>query len=72
MKIRFYCDVPEFYNSTVPLTAWEKPFHKPMDGYKRVAFDVDFPSEVLRFADLAAPSKFIGEVADLNELPHEQ
>jgi hypothetical protein len=69
MKVRFYCDVPEFYQQGFTLFANEKPLAKPMDGYKRVAFEVDFPSEVLRLADLAAPSKFIGELPDLESAP---
>lgn len=67
MKVRFYCDVPEYANPDMPLCAWQKTYGQPMHGNKRIAFDVDFPDDVMKRADGAAPAKFIGEVADLNE-----
>jgi hypothetical protein len=69
MKVRFYCDVPEYYIQGWLLYAQPNPVGRVIEGYKRVAFDVTFPDSVMRQADIAVASQYIGEVADLNELP---
>lgn len=67
MKVRFYCDVPEYENPSAPLCAWQKTFGQPMHGDKRIAFDVDFPDSVMKRADAVASAQFIGVIANLDE-----
>ena len=67
MKVRFYCDVPEYKIQGWSLYASETPAPTVIQGHKRIAFDVEFPESVLRRADDAANTRFIGEVADLNK-----
>ncbi len=53
-KIRFYCDVPAYFNPDWSLCALTKPVGMPVGEMKRVAFDVDFPPEVLKQFDIPA------------------
>lgn len=72
MKVRFYCDVPEWHNG---MTLWAnqvQPPCPPIAGYKRVAFDVSFPDDLLKRADIGAVAQFVGEVADLRTDPQDE
>ena len=52
MKVRFYCDIPPNYNpqSNCPLylnaTSCNITYKRP-NGFTRIAFDVDFPPELI-------------------------
>lgn len=58
MKVRFYCDV---YSALVDpkdlhLTALTTPYQRePSQGCTRVAFDVEFPDDIMRPYDVQAP-----------------
>ena len=62
MKVRFYIDLPEYGNPDYLCATAKMPSHKPPDGWTRVAFDVDFPPEVLKEHDVKAPAEFKGKV----------
>ena len=63
MKVRFYCDVPTFHTSGYNLWAnTGSPSPTVPVGWKRVAFDVDMPPDVLREHDFKAPAEFKGEL----------
>ena len=70
MKVRFYCNVPpngafevKWLNASADHTMG---LSVPL-GWIRVAFDVNFPDELVRRHDLVAPAEFAGVVDD--ELP---
>ena len=66
MKVRFYCDVPVWNHgeSEQYLSACMfPPTHGPFAGYKRIAFDVDFPPDVLRREDVVALAEVVSEAA---------
>jgi hypothetical protein len=48
MRVRFYCDVPEFDYKDLWLSATRNIYGQPQPGYTRVAFDVDFPDGLLK------------------------
>lgn len=62
MKVRFYCDVPNYAVSPQYLYANTAPSSNTPEGWKRVAFDVDFPPEVIREFDVKAPVEYKGVV----------
>lgn len=66
MKVRFYCDVPEWHNGIMLYACQNQPTTPPLYSHKRVAFDVSFPDGVLKRGDLGAVAVFVGEVADPN------
>lgn len=61
MKVRFYCDVPPHYHpqSSCPtflVASTMNPSHKRPDGWKRLAFDVDMPPDLIApLFDVQAP-----------------
>ena len=61
-KLRFYVDVPQYYGSRWPLFATTAPHSHVAEGYKRVAFDVDFPPDMMRQHDAVAPVTVVGEI----------
>jgi len=62
MKVRFYCDVPDYAVNPQYLYASTAPTSKAPEGWKRVAFDVDLPPDVMREFDVKAPVEFKGVV----------
>lgn len=54
MKIRFYVDVPDYYSEGFNLVAWQKPMGTTIHGMTRVAFDVEFPPDLVKRFDVAA------------------
>jgi len=63
MKKRFYIDVPEFGDSYLKLIAFnDPPTYAPLNGWKRVAFDVDFPPSVFKTNSDIAISSVVGIV----------
>lgn len=63
MKVRFYADVPPMTGPSYIFCASTKPgaFTMP-PNWKRVAFDVDFPPDVMSEFDAKAPAQFVGVV----------
>jgi hypothetical protein len=72
MKVRFYSDVPVWHNGINLYANQQQPPYKPMEGYRRVAFDVSFPEDLLKRADIGAVVQFVGEVADPNSAPEDE
>jgi hypothetical protein len=65
MKIRFYCDVPPFYIEGWNYFAYTKPVASSLSsGWRRIAFDVDMPVDVLRQQDEIVPATFGGEAKE--------
>lgn len=62
MKIRLYMDVPRYRSSGWGYYATSNPGLVVQEGFKRVAFDVELPPELHREFDVAAPTRFMGEV----------
>ena len=59
MKVRFYADVPIMAGPGYSICAMTNPgIFSAMPNWKRIAFDVDFPPDVLRDADAKAPATF--------------
>ncbi len=61
-KVRFYCSIPKHgvLRGQWPLTAWtdiKSVFNSELN--KVLAFDVDFPPELVREPDVA-PAAFVG------------
>ncbi len=68
MKVRFYADVPSVFTEHYAIFATTKPTNFCMDSkWKRIAFDVDFPPDVMREFDAKAPAQFVGVVDDGTE-----
>lgn len=53
-KVRFYADVPEYADKGYSLFASTKLCGRPVDGWKRVAFDVEMPPDVYKSFDVPA------------------
>jgi hypothetical protein len=59
MKVRFYCNVPEYSYSGMSLYAYMEPSGVvPSPGYRRVAFDVELP---IKEADIVVDGVSIAE-----------
>lgn len=62
MKVRFYCDIPSHGvrlhgQGAWPLVAWSLPPAVVIEGWTRVAFDVDMPPGlVVPEHDVIAPA----------------
>lgn len=61
-KVRFYVEVPECgVTLPWPMTAWTRQFPRSLlNGHKLVAFDVDFPDELVRNHDMVVPATLVG------------
>lgn len=66
MKVRFYSDVPTVASPQgYSMMATTTPGAFCMGpGWKRVAFDVDFPPDVLREFDSRAPALYAGVIEE--------
>ncbi len=51
MKIRFYCDIPEYHYDGNAYWATSHMCSPVAQGYRRMAFDVDLPMKDLKAAE---------------------
>lgn len=63
-KVRFYCQLPGHgvYRGNWPMVAWSdfKSMGSGIPGFKVIAFDVDFPPELVKEVDVIAPTETVG------------